>query len=146
MILYHGSRLNLEKLEKRQAKSPNAEVPKGELQDAIYLTSDYGSAVAMAARPDGITTIDNTDKTIEFEKPEDFDPEADIYIYSVDSQDIPEELLDQVDELQYAALVPELAQKAKEKRKARDVMEFYELINWKEKDREKSKETGFKIR
>jgi len=147
MILYHGTRQKLNKLERRQAMSPNAEVPTGEQQNAIYLTPDYASAIAMASRPDGITIIDAENKTIEFEDPEKFDPEMDIYIYSVDSSKIPKEHLDQVDDLQYAALVPEITPENEEKMKARRVLDFYELTNWEEKNtKEVSREVGFKVK
>ena len=139
MKLYHGSKQDVEKLTRQQASSPYTDVPEEEKQDAIYLTPDYGYAVAMGAKPSGVTIIENDIKKIEFERPEDFDPERDIYIYTVDSKDIPKHLLTEekdengeIDRLQFAALVPEIIPELKEKKKAREVMKYYELKNWKE--------------
>lgn len=139
MILYHGSKENVEKLEKRQASSPYTEVPEDEKQKAIYWTPDYEYSIAMAARPKGVTLINNEEKTIEFEKPEGFNPETDIYIYAVDSEDIPKEFLKEVrdnngeiDKLQFSVLLDEIKPKSKEKMKAREVMKYFKLLNWKE--------------
>ena len=129
--------------------------PREELQDAIYLTPDYEYAVAMAVKPGGVTEIDNEAKTIEFENPEDFDPERNIYIYTIDSDDIPEEHLKKVrdergefDGLQYAALISKIIPKLKENKKAREVMRYYKLLNWEEKEinKEKSVDNNLKIR
>ena len=79
MKLYHGSKYKLDRLESRQAGKGDVEVPENELLDGIYLTPDYGFAVAMAARPENsVTTIDNNEHKITFEKPELFKPERDM--------------------------------------------------------------------
>ncbi len=100
MKLYHGSKYKLDKLESRQASSV-ADVPEKELLDAIYLTPDYAFAIAVAARPEGATNIDNEAKTIEFERPDKFDPRSEIYIYVFDSDKIFAKNLVRVDERQF---------------------------------------------
>lgn len=89
MKLYHGSKNpNLEVIKRHQAQAGEGiNVPSDELLDAIYLTPDYGYALAMAARPGGVTYIDNDSKTITFENPEAFDPNEEIYVYEVDIDD-----------------------------------------------------------
>ena len=74
MKLYHGSKDgNLAIIEKRQAQAAEGlDVPAHEKKDAVYLTPIYSYALAIAARPDGVTHIKESLKTIEFEKPEDF--------------------------------------------------------------------------
>ncbi len=149
MLLYHGSKQKFEKLERRQASSPYVDVPEGEKLEAIYLTSDYGFAVAHAARPDGVTRIDNENKTIEFEHPEKFDPQIDIYIYTIDGDKIPPEHLKKENELQYAVTeLSELEPSFVENKKAEEILKYYKLLNWEKKENTKeiSNENKFKIR
>jgi hypothetical protein len=136
MILYHGSRHKLDRLEKRQAGAPdNTMVPPDELLDAIYFTPDYAFAVACAARPDGVTQIDGEKKEIIFEHPELFDPEQEIFIYQVDSEKIPGENLKQIDGHQYTVVgLAELSPESIEYKKAGDVLNYYKIINWELKE------------
>lgn len=130
MILYHGSPRKIEMLESKQAGTVH-EVPEGELLNAVYLTPDYGFALACGARTEGTTDIDEEKKTIEFEHPELFDPEKEVYVYHVESENIPEGHLRPIDDHQYAAEgLRELAYKQVDLKKAGDVREYYKLINW----------------
>ena len=146
MKLYHGSKYKLEKLKSRQASSVVV-VPEKELLDAIYLTPDYGFAIACAARPDGVSNIDGKEKTIEFENPENFDPLREIYIYTVDSDKITAENLIKVDDGQYAVIgLEELEYDSVELKTANEVQKYYRLLNWKGEGRQKEikKELKFK--
>lgn len=148
MKLYHGSKNKIEYLEKRQAQKGSVDVPRDELLDAIYLTPDYGFAVAMAARPDGETVIDDAKHTITFEKPELFNPEEDVFIYSIESEEFSGENLKYVDGLQYAITgIDRIPFSSSETIKARKLLDYYELTNWKENNEPKN-EIGhvFKIR
>lgn len=107
MKLYHGSRFDLKKLNNKQAEKAEdlTDVPEEELQDGIYLSPDYGFALAMGTRLPGITEVGNDDKTIKFEHPELFDPESNIFMYTFDSDKIPTENieLEYIDKLHYIA-------------------------------------------
>lgn len=98
MKLYHGPKEEFVAIERRQAsKGDHLDVPEKELLEAIYLMPDYGFAFACAARPEGVTDIDNESRTISFENPESSDPEQIIRIYEVDGENIPEKDLVEVD-------------------------------------------------
>ena len=132
MKLYHGSKALISSLKPQQAQRGEVDVPEQELLNAVYLTPSYEFALAMASRPENsVTHIDG--RQITFEKPEYFKPDEDIYIYTVDSNTIPEQNLKSIDELQYAITgldeVPILELK---KTKSRELLEFYELTNWSE--------------
>lgn len=152
MLLYHGSKENFEKLKPRQAQAGEGiEVPKDELQKAIFLTRNYKFAVACASRPDGVSKIDNKNEKIEFQKPEKFDPEQDVYIYWVNSENIPGENLKpvrddkgEIDENQFAVVnTEELLPDFVERKKAIEIEKYYELVNWK---KETSQENSIKIK
>ncbi|MBU0613190.1 hypothetical protein KKB10_04185 [Patescibacteria group bacterium] len=66
MKLYHGSKnSNLKTIRKQQAGAGEGiDVPKDELLEAIYLTPDYGFALACAARPDGVSHINESPKLL----------------------------------------------------------------------------------
>ncbi len=133
MKLYHGSKYKITQLEARQASGTVGEVPDTELQNALYLTPDYGFAIAMAARPEnGATTTDDERHIITFEKPETFEPDRTIYIYTIDTDDIPDANLLYVDELQYAVRGQNITPIQEEEFTARKVLEYYELANWRE--------------
>ena len=142
MKLYHGSKNNFASIRKNQAgKADNIEVPENELLNAIYLTPDYGFALACAARPEGVTNIDGENKTITFENPDLFDPEEEVFVYEVDTEHIPKEKVIEVDDHQYAIVdIDELEVSGKFTHKAKDVQNYYELKNWKEKPKEISPE------
>lgn len=131
MKLYHGSKDgNLAWIKKQQAQAgEGVEVPKDELLEAIYLTPDYGYALAMAARPEGLTNIDDQKRTIEFEDPRLFDPEKEVYVYEIE---IPDDQARKIDELQYVIEnVDEVEPITRFEHKASDVQQYYELKNWK---------------
>ena len=146
MKLYHGSKNNFASIRKSQAsKADGIEVPENELLSAIYLTPDYGFALACSARPKGITNNDGENKSITFENPELFDPEEEVFVYEIDIEHIPKEKIIEVDDHQYAIVgVDEINISSKFAHKAKDVQNYYELKNWKEKPKEIS--TEFKIR
>ncbi|NVN97033.1 hypothetical protein HXX01_02255, partial [Candidatus Nomurabacteria bacterium] len=73
------------------------------------------------------------DKTIKFEHPELFDPNSDIFMYTFDSDKIDAENLEYIDRLHYIVKgVKELAPVEKESVKARKLLKYYKLVNWKE--------------
>jgi len=152
MKLYHGSKKEHDSLEERQAQHPNPEeIPKDELEKAIYLTPDYGRAVAMGCRPRGKTNFDDINHIITFENPELFNPEEDIYIYEIDSERFSEnELKLGENGLDYVATVMdgrEIVPDEIKKIKAREVLGFYEITNWKENNEIKSEVShSFKIK
>ena len=137
MKLYHGSKNgNLITIKKMQAQAgEGVEVPEDELKEGIYLTPHYGYALAMAIRPDGVTHIDDETKTIEFENPELFSPEEDVYIYEVE---VPDEVARQIDKNQYVIEnLDEVKPTVKNQHKAKEIINYYELKNWgKEKKQE----------
>ena len=135
MKLYHGSRYNLEKIQNKQATKPKDlnGIPDKELQDGIYLSPDYGFALAMASRPNGISHIEDSNKTITFEKPELFNPDNEVFIYTFDSEKIPTENLEYIDKLQYVVTGEnELIPIQKENLQARELLKYYKITNWSE--------------
>lgn len=138
MQFYHGSKNSFSTIAKKQAsKAEHIDVPEKELLNAIYLTPDYGFALACAARPEGVTDIDDENKLITFEDPEKFDPEEKVFVYEIDLKNIPEKNIIKIDERQYAIVgVDELKVVKKNSHNAKDIEKFYELKNWKEKPRE----------
>lgn len=156
MLLYHGSKEKFEKLIPQQAQAGEGiEVPKDELQKAIYLTPDYAFAVACAARPDGWSAIDHENGKIEFEKPEKFNPDQDIYIYWVKSENIPTDKLRRVKdekgeviENQLVALdIDELTPDMVEHKKASEIEKYFELTNLKRaENKEATHENNYEIR
>ncbi len=146
MKLYHGSKNNFASIRKSQAgKADNIEVPENELLNAIYLTPDYGFALACAARPNGVTDIDGETKSITFENPELFDSEMEVFVYEVDVENIPKDKIIKVDDGQYAIVgIDELKVLNTFPHKAKEVQNYYELKNWKEKPQEAKME--FKMR
>ena len=143
MKLYHGSKdSNLATIKKMQAGAgEGVQVPKDELLEAIYLTPDYGFALAMAARPEGVTHIDDEKHTIEFEDPTLFDPEKMIYVYELD---VPDDEVRAIDKLQFVAEnKSELKPTNMFTHKAGDLEQYYELKNWK---KESDIERGFEPR
>lgn len=134
MKLYHGSKSNLVSIRKNQAAAgEGVEVPADELLDAIYLTPDYGFALACAARPRGVTQIDHDKNTIIFGNPESFNPDEEVFVHEVDIKDVPKENIKEVDERQYAVVgIDELEVSNSFPHKARDVRDYYKLENWQE--------------
>lgn len=122
-------------------KADHIVVPEGELLDAIYLTPDYGFALACGARPEGVTDIDDDHKAITFENPKLFDPEERVYVYEIDTDKIPEGHIRKIDDRQYAIVdFGEIDIEEKHVHKAGDIQGFYELKNWKEKPTEMNAE------
>lgn len=129
MKLYHGSKDKFEKIERRQAMTDKSvQVPESELQNKIYFTPDIGFALAMAVRPKGITHVDNG--YISFENIDDFDPECTIYVYEIESESIEEDLVEQVDNEQFAVDMDYVRPAVTHEFKAKDVFEYYELSEW----------------
>ncbi len=138
MIVYHGSANELVGgvLKPRQARTyDGSNVPESELREAIYVTPDLGYAIAMAARPEGRTDIDELNHKITFENPERFNPEKDIYIYELDTENLPEGAVENVDEWQIALHIIEgIKPLGVRKLKAKEVIKYYELTNYKRKE------------
>lgn len=136
MKLYHGSPNKIEdSIKKKQARQAEGlNVPNDELLDAIYLTPDYGFALANAIKPKGLTNINEEEHLIEFENPNLFNPGKEVYVYEVDSEVIPAENLRKVDDLQYVVEGLDELKLIKEptSHKAREILKYYKLINWKE--------------
>ncbi len=131
MKLYHGSKNgNLNTIKKMQAQAgEGVEVPEDELKNGIYLTPHYEFALACAIRPNGLTQIDDEAKTIEFENPELFSPENDVYIYEVE---VSEKEARQIDKNQYVVEgLDEIKPTAQHIHKAKEIEKYYELKNWK---------------
>jgi len=137
MLLYHGSKTKIESIEKRQARAKlGVDVPEDELQNAIYFTPSRETAIAMASRPEGLTKIN--DNEIWFENPEKFNPDLDIYIYTIDSDKIDSSFLKQCeDENQFVYLGDNLMPENTEKLKAIEVAKYFKLLNWKSKEESK---------
>ncbi|NMC51797.1 hypothetical protein GYA54_03665 [Candidatus Kuenenbacteria bacterium] len=130
MKFYHGSRNgNLNTIKKQQAAAAEGlVVPEDELLNAIYLTPRYDYALAMAARPEGVTHIDTKNNIIEFEHPELFDPEKEVYIYEVE---VPEVEARQIDDLQWVVENrEEVGLVNKSPHKAGEIEQYYRLKNW----------------
>lgn len=142
MILYHGSGRKLDVLEARQAqKADDISVPENELLKAIYLSPEYDLAVAIAAQPHGKAEINDKEKTIEFENPHLFNPEKEIFIYEIDTNDIPKENLVEVEKgKQYAIVGMKVKPISVEELKAEEVLKYYKLTNWKKEDKEPNSE------
>ena len=130
-ILYHGSNKRFKEIRKSQAEAGQGiSVPDGELLDAVYLTPDFGFAVAMAAKTGGLTEIDDEKHTIVFERPEDFDPDKEVYIYEIDASQIPEENIRYVDERQIAVTgVEKMALVNIRGFKAREILKYYTILD-----------------
>lgn len=147
MKLYHGSKNNFTSIRKNLAvKADNIEVPSNELLNGIYLTPNYGFALACAVRPnDSFTEIDEENKSITFEKPELFDSEEEVFVYETDIENISKEKIIEIDENQFVIVdIDELKVLNKFPHKAKEIKNYYELKNWKEKPEENKIE--FKLR
>jgi hypothetical protein len=131
-MLYHGSAKKLNTLKRSQARvSEGASVPEDELLDAIYLTSDVGFAIAAAARPsEGMIRVGEQGgkKTIEFERPDLFDPNKEIFIYEVDETKIPEGRIRQIDHHQWIINdLDEIKPESVQNLLAGEVLKYFEL-------------------
>ena len=133
MYLYHGSTKKISKLKRQQAFAPPGRPPK-EGRNAIYLTPDFAFALISGARPEGITEVNHDDRTIHFENPDKFDSNMDVYIYVVDSSQIPDDKKIQVvingkiDNTQIAVDLDELEPLRVERHKAGEVFQYYNVI------------------
>jgi|AntRauTorcE11897_2_1112592.scaffolds.fasta_scaffold09940_2 hypothetical protein len=129
MKLFHASKHKFDVLKRQQVVGPDGvEVPASELQNKIYLTPYLGFAIAMAAGPDGMTSV--VDGQISFEHYKQFDPERPVYVYEVDSDDIDPELIEQIDDEQVAVDLDELSPDVVHEYKAKNVFDYYKLIEW----------------
>jgi hypothetical protein len=132
MILYHGSQNKYDVLKKHQAeKGEGVIVPENELQNAIYLSTNYAYALAMASMPKGLTNIDYDKMTIETEFPNDFDPNKKIYVYTIDSEKFPKEKLEFLkDGMQAIYHLDEIQYESVDELPASDVLKYYKLLNY----------------
>lgn len=147
MKLYHGSKGKFPYLRRQQAQSM-VEVPKDEVLNAIYLTPDYGHALAMGCTPNGENNFDDEKHTIMFENPQLFDPNEPIYIYCVDSETVPKDKIKLGENgFDYVVDMDTIIPQEIKETKAREVLNFYELINWKENNELKNEiNNSFKIK
>jgi hypothetical protein len=132
MKLYHASKHRFDVIKRSHAQHPAAEefdVPAGELQNKIYFTPDLGFAIAMAAGPDGMTSL--VDGSISFENADQFDSQRPVYVYIVESESIAKELIEKVDDEQVAVDLDELIPEEIREFTAQDVFNYYKLTNWK---------------
>jgi hypothetical protein len=131
MKLYHASTQELSSLKPQQATRGSVDVPVSELQNGVYLTPHYDFALAMGSRPENSSTqLDEITRKITFEKPELFDPNKEVFIYVVETDSLPKENIEYIDENQYiikglAEVIPNEVQKVK----AEEVLKYYELTN-----------------
>lgn len=132
MKLYHASKHKFARIQRKQAEHPEAAafaVPESELQNTIYLTPDIGFAIAMAAGPDGMTSL--VDGKISFERAAEFDPERVVYVYEVDSDALPPELIEAIDDEQVAVDLDFIQPSAVHEFRAKDVFKYYTATDWK---------------
>ena len=132
MKLYHASKHKFDVIKRQQATHADPEafdVPASELQNKIYFTPDLGFAIAMAAGPEGMTSL--VDGSISFENAEDFDAQRPVYVYEVDSETIAPELIGKVDDEQVAVDLDEITPDAVHEFVANDVFKYYSLNDWK---------------
>ena len=131
MKLYHGSKKDLEKISNHQVSRSEELIealPEKQFLDGIYLTPEYDFALAMAVKPKGLNHTDNSKKTITFENPELFDEKADVFIYTFDSEQMPADRLEYIDNLQYILKGEnELIPTKKDNLKAGDLWKYYTL-------------------
>jgi hypothetical protein len=129
MKLYHGSPNQFDSIHSSQAqRGEGMEVPEQELLNGIYLTPDYGFALAVGAKPYGATHINDEMKEIEFGHPELFDPNKKVFIYEIDSKKIPQELLKQIDDNQFVVTgINELKPDSVKETTAKELLEFYKI-------------------
>lgn len=148
MILYHGSKEKFSTLHRKQAQAGDGViVPESELQNGIYLTPDYGFAIAVASIPPMSSAhIDEKEKTITYEHPENFDPEREIYVYTIDTNDFPETHFSFLDELQYVVTdTDELHVAQSDVHKAIEVLQYFKITNWDRPEHTAEQNAHFKI-
>jgi hypothetical protein len=132
MKLYHGSPNRFDSIHSSQAqKGKGMEVPEQELLNGIYLTPDYGFALAVGAKPYGAAHINDKTKEIEFGHPELFDPSKQVFIYEIDSEKIPQEMLRQIDDNQFVVTgINELKPDSVKETIAKELLDFYRITNF----------------
>ena len=129
MILYHGSPHNFRVIKRNQASAEQSlNVPEAELQNKIYVTPDFKFALAMGVGVEGVTHVDGD--TISFQNAHKFDPEAHIYVYEIESSDIPEEKLEYIDDHQYAIDLNELEPHKVTEHKAGEILTYHRLTEF----------------
>ena len=127
MCLYHGSKKLVSKLVRQKASAPFGR-PNEESLNAIYLTPDFGFALACAVGPEGVTEIDYEERTIRFENPEKFNSERNVYIYFVDPSKIPDNKKIWIDTRQVAVDIDEIKPVKVERHKAGEISQYYGII------------------
>ena len=130
MILYHGSPYKFDILKRNQAETVDGiSVPKEELQNTIYFSPNYEFALAMCSMPKGLTNVDWDNMTIQTEFPEKCDPYKKAYIYETDSEKVPKEKIEVVDEMQIAVDLDELNFDSVSETTAGEVLKYYKFLN-----------------
>lgn len=123
---YHGARWLFSKIERRHPVTPEGKPKNGSFK-AVYLTCDFGTALAFAARPEGVSNINHEKRTIQFENPHLFEPDREIYIYFVDLSQILEERIIWINKWQVAVL-DDIKPVKVERYKAGEVSKYYSII------------------
>lgn len=163
MIFYHGSKEFYDVLKPQQAEAgEDADVHEDELKNAIYLTPFREFAIFNGAKPNGLSYVHDgdgekrsEDGKIKVDCDRDFyESERSIYVYKIDSENVPPENLVRVrvkggeyDEGQYAVIgMDELKYDEYEEMKASEVEKYYELLDWTKESREKFKKEQEELR
>ncbi len=123
----HGSRWLFARLEKRRPINADGKPKEGALE-AVYLTADFGTALAFAGRPEGRCRIDHKRRILSFEHPEAFVPAREVYVYSVDISRISKESIVRFDPWQAAAVLESLDPTVVERRKAGEVSIYCTIL------------------
>ncbi|MFH1036460.1 MAG: hypothetical protein V1756_00115 [Patescibacteria group bacterium] len=125
---YHGSGNLFPKIERRHPT--NYGIPRQDRRNAIYITSDYITALAFAAMPEGKNAVGqwNGKRTVHFENPDLFDPDKEVYVYFVDISEIPGDKVFPGDEGEIVVDVDEITPVRIEKHKAGEVSQYYSII------------------
>lgn len=125
VMMYHGSEKRLDKLIRQQANGAPGR-PKKEKLNMIYLSPEYGFALACAIKPKGLSVIDHTKRIVRFNL-NDFNPEKEIYIYTVDISVVPKNRIVYIDELQTALNLDEIKPVRVTIHKAGEVSKYYKI-------------------
>lgn len=124
-MYYHGSDKLFPKIEMRQPNDPNG--PDLKKRYGVYMTPDFGTALAFACRTEGSNEFDHGGKTMKLEHPEMFDPDKEVYVYCADLAKIPAEKILHLSEFQVVVLQNVVPDEVKTF-KAAEALKYYTLV------------------